>query len=306
MNQVSVFAPASVANISCGFDVLGVCLDNVGDTIHVLETSKPGIEITKIIGQDLPLEATKNVAGVAGLALLADYGRDKGFQIQIEKGIKPGSGIGSSSASAAGAVVGINHLLGNPYTREELIAFAMEGERVACGTAHADNVSPVLLGGFTLVRSVNPLDVVTLNSPLELVVTIIHPEIEVKTADARAVLLDKLHLKQAVAQTANLGALVTGLFREDYDLIRRSLVDHIVEPVRSMLIPGFNELKYRANEAGDLGTGTSGSGPSVFALSKGMDTAQKVGLAMQKVYDEISVPYDTHISPINAKGVKIL
>ena len=237
---------------------------------------------------------------------MADYGRDKGFQIQIEKGIKPGSGIGSSSASAAGAVVGINHLLGSPYTREELIAFAMEGERVACGTAHADNVSPVLLGGFTLVRSVNPLDVVTLNSPLELVVTIIHPEIEVKTADARAVLLDKLHLKQAVAQTANLGALVTGLFKEDYDLIRRSLVDHIVEPVRSMLIPGFNELKNRANEAGALGTGISGSGPSVFALSKGMDTAQKVGLAMQKVYDEISVPYDTHISPINAKGVKIL
>ena len=306
MNQVSVFAPASVANISCGFDVLGVCLDNVGDTIHVQETSKPGIEITKIIGQDLPLEATKNVAGVAGLALLADYGRDKGFQIQIEKGIKPGSGIGSSSASAAGAVVGINQLLGNPYTREQLITFAMEGERVACGTAHADNVSPVLLGGFTLVRSVNPLDVVTLNSPLELVVTIIHPEIEVKTADARAVLLDKLHLKQAVAQTANLGALVTGLFREDYDLIRRSLVDHIVEPVRSILIPGFNELKNRANEAGALGTGISGSGPSVFALSKGMDTAQKVGLAMQKVYDEISVPYDTHISPINAKGVKIL
>jgi homoserine kinase len=306
MNQVSVFAPASVANISCGFDVLGVCLDNVGDTIHIQETSKPGIEITKIIGQDLPLEATKNVAGVAGLALLADYGRDKGFQIQIEKGIKPGSGIGSSSASAAGAVVGINHLLGNPYTREQLITFAMEGERVACGTAHADNVSPVLLGGFNLVRSVNPLDVVTLNSPLELVVTIIHPEIEVKTADARAVLLDKLHLKQAVAQTANLGALVTGLFREDYDLIRRSLVDHIVEPVRSMLIPGFNELKNRANEAGALGTGISGSGPSVFALSKGMDTAQKVGLSMQKVYDEISVPYDTHISPINAKGVKIL
>ena len=151
----------------------------------------------------------------------------------------------------------------------------MEGERVACGTAHADNVSPVLLGGFTLVRSANPLDVVTLNSPLELVVTIIHPEIEVKTADARAVLLDKLHLKQAIAQTANLGALVTGLFKEDYELIRRSLVDHIVEPVRSMLIPGFNELKNRANEAGALGTGISGSGPSVFALSKGMDIAQK-------------------------------
>ena len=182
----------------------------------------------------------------------------------------------------------------------------MEGERVACGTAHADNVSPVLLGGFTLVRSLDPLDVVTLNSPLELVVTIIHPEIEIKTADARAVLLDKLQLKQAVAQTANLGALVTGLFKEDYELIRRSLVDHIVEPVRSMLIPGFGELKNAINEAGALVTGISGSGPSVFALSKGMTTAKNVGLAMQKVYDKIEVPYNTYISSINNQGVKIL
>ncbi len=306
MNYVSVFAPASVANISCGFDVLGVCLDNIGDTLHILETSKAGIEITEIIGQDLPLDPKKNVASVAGMALLADHKSDRGFEIKIKKGIKAGSGIGSSSASAAGAVVGINHLLGNPYTRNELISFAMEGERVACGTAHADNVSPVLLGGFTLVRSPNPLDVVTLNSPLELVVTIIHPEIEIKTADARAVLLDKLHLKQAVAQTANLGALVTGLFKEDYELIRRSLVDHIVEPVRSMLIPGFGELKKAANEAGALGTGISGSGPSVFALSKGMTTAKNVGLAMQKVYDKIEVPYNTYISSINNKGVKIL
>ena len=306
MNHVSVFAPASVANISCGFDVLGVCLDNIGDTLHIQETSNPGIKITEIIGQDLPLDPKKNVASVAGMALYADHKSDRGFEIKIEKGIKAGSGIGSSSASAAGAVVGINHLLGNPYTRNELISFAMEGERVACGTAHADNVSPVLLGGFTLVRSLNPLDVVTLNSPLELVVTIIHPEIEIKTADARAVLLDKLHLKQAVAQTANLGALVTGLFKEDYELIRRSLVDHIVEPVRSMLIPGFGELKKAANEAGALGTGISGSGPSVFALSKGMTTAKNVGLAMQKVYDKIEVPYNTYISSINNKGVKIL
>ena len=306
MNHVSVFAPASVANISCGFDVLGVCLDNIGDTLHVQETSKPGIEITKIIGQDLPLDPKKNVASVAGMALLVDLKSDRGFEIKIEKGIRAGSGIGSSSASAAGAVVGINHLLGNPYTKNELISFAMEGELVACGTAHADNVSPVLLGGFTLVRSLNPLDVVTLNSPLELVITIIHPEIEIKTSDARAVLLDKLHLKQAVAQTANLGALVTGLFKEDYELIRRSLVDHIVEPVRSMLIPGFGELKKAANEAGALGTGISGSGPSVFALSKGMTTAKNVGLAMQEVYDKIEVPYNTYISSINNEGVKIL
>ena len=306
MNHVSVFAPASVANISCGFDVLGVCLDRIGDTLDIQETSTAGIQITEIRGQDLPRDPKKNVASVAGMALLADHKSKRGFEIKIEKGIQAGSGIGSSSASAAGAVVGINHLLGNPYTNKELISFAMEGERVACGTAHADNVAPVLLGGFTLVRSLNPLDVVPLHTPLELVVTIIHPEIEIKTSDARAVLLDKLQLKQAIAQTANLGALVTGLFKEDYELIRRSLVDHIVEPVRSILIPGFAELKKSANKAGALGTGISGSGPSVFALSKGISTAKNVEHAMRNVYDKIGVPYNTFISTINNKGVKIL
>ncbi len=306
MKKVSVFAPASVANISCGFDVLGLCLDNVGDTLHIEKSTTPGIRITEIIGQKLPLETEKNVAGVAALALLKDYGQNVGFTIKLEKGIKPGSGIGSSAASAAGAVVGINHLLSNPYSKSELISFAMEGERIACGSAHADNVSPVILGGFTLVRSLDPLDVIRLNTPLELVATIIHPEIEVKTADARAVLLDKLHLKQAVAQTANLGALVTGLFKEDYELIRRSLVDHIVEPVRSVLIPGFQQLKDNANAAGALGTGISGSGPSVFALSKGMETAHNVPKAMEEVYQKIGLPYETHISIINNEGVKIV
>lgn len=306
MNHVSVFAPASVANISCGFDVLGVCLDRIGDILHIQETSTSGIKITEILGQDLPRDPKKNVASVAGMALLADHKSKRGFEIKIEKGIQAGSGIGSSSASAAGAVVGINQLLGNPYTRNELISFAMEGERVACGSAHADNVAPVLLGGFTLVRSLNPLDVIPLHTPLELVVTIIHPEIEIKTSDARAVLLDKLQLQQAIAQTANLGALVTGLFKEDYELIRRSLVDHIVEPVRSILIPGFTELKTSANKAGALGTGISGSGPSVFALSKGMSTAKNVEHAMRDVYETIGVPYNTFISTINNQGVKIL
>ena len=173
MTEIKVFAPASIANLSCGYDILGVCLDNIGDEITVRKTKKKGITIKKVLGQKLSTDISINVAGVSATALLNESKVDCGFEIEIHKGIKPGSGIGSSSASAAGAVVGINHLLGNPYTREELIAFAMEGERVACGTAHADNVSPVLLGGFTLVRSVNPLDVVTLNSPLELVVTII-------------------------------------------------------------------------------------------------------------------------------------
>ena len=188
LQGVRLFAPASIANISCGFDVLGLCLENIGDYMEIRRSEKAGIRITSIKGQDLPLEAENNVAGVAGLAMLKAYNAKLGFDINIEKNIKPGSGIGSSAASAAGTVAGMNYLLGNPFTPEELIPFAMEGERLACGSAHADNVAPAILGGFTLVRDTNPLDVVKLPTPLELTATVIHPKIEVKTADARAVL----------------------------------------------------------------------------------------------------------------------
>ena len=248
MDRISLFAPASIANISCGFDVLGLCLDNVGDLMHLQKSNTPGLQITEIKGQNLPLQTEKNVAGVAALALLEAYKKPIGFKLQIDKRIKAGSGIGSSAASAAGTVVGINKLLGGPFTQLELIAFAMEGERLACGSAHADNVAPVIMGGFTLVRSTNPLDVIPLNSPLELAATVIHPEIEVKTADARAVLHNKIPLKKAINQWANVGALVSGLYQEDYNLISRSLVDEIVEPARAMLIPGFDQLKENAKK----------------------------------------------------------
>lgn len=306
MESVSLFAPASIANISCGFDVLGLCLDNVGDLMHIETSNKPGFRITEIKGQDLPLETEKNVAGVAAQALLKAYNQPVGFELKIDKRIKAGSGIGSSAASAAGAVVGINKLLGEPFSSLELISFAMEGERLACGSAHADNVAPVILGGFTLVRSLQPLDVIPLHSPLELAATVIHPEIEVKTADARAVLHNKIPLKKAINQWANVGALVSGLYQEDYDLISRSLVDEIVEPARAMLIPGFDQLKDNATQAGALGCGISGSGPSVFALSKGMTNAHLVAKSMAEVYDKIGVPYEIHICPINPNGVQFI
>ena len=303
MKSIRVFCPGTIANVSCGFDVLGLSLAGVGEYMTVTQTPTKGITISEITGQDLPLETAKNVAGVAGLALLEALGSEAGFDIKIEKKIKAGSGIGSSAASSAGAVWAINHLLGNPYTTIELIPFAMEGERLASGVAHADNVAPALLGGFTLVRSTDPLDVVSLTSPRELYATVIHPQIEIKTADSRRILKSSLSLKDAITQWGNVGGLVAGLYREDYELIGRSLQDVVIEPVRSILIPGFDEIKAAALNAGALGCGISGSGPSVFALSKGADKAHEVAQQLKEVYTPMGIPFDIHISNINEKGV---
>ncbi|MDB4767443.1 homoserine kinase [Flavobacteriaceae bacterium] len=303
MKSIRVFCPGTIANVSCGFDVLGLSLAGVGDYMTVTQTATKGITISEILGQDLPLETTQNVAGVAGLALLEALESDAGFDIKIDKRIKAGSGIGSSAASSTGAVWAINHLLGNPFTTKELIPFAMEGERLASGVAHADNVAPALLGGFTLVRSTDPLDVISLPSPGELYATVIHPQIEIKTADSRRILKSNLSLKDAITQWGNLGGLVAGLYREDYELIGRSLQDVVIEPIRSILIPGFTEIKEAALNAGALGGGISGSGPSVFALSKGKDNALKVADAIRNVYEPFGISFDIHISNINKKGV---
>ena len=305
-NEIKVFCPATVANISCGFDVLGVALDSVGDDMIVRKVPQKGIQITKISGQNLPKETLNNVAGVAGNAFLlaADY--DGGFEIEINKKIKPGSGIGSSAASSAGAVWAMNYLLGNPFGKTELVKFAMEGERLASDVAHADNVAPALFGGFTLVRSYNPLDIVTIPAPSELYVTIIHPQIEIKTSDSRKILKTTISMETGIKQWGNVGGLVAGLFKEDYELIGRSLEDHIVEPIRSILIPGFDEVKKVSLEAGALGSGISGSGPSIFAFSKGEETALKVRKVMKSVYEKIGIAYEIHISKINMEGVKPL
>ena len=303
MKSIRVFCPGTIANVSCGFDVLGLSLAGVGDYMTVTQTAIKGITISEILGQNLPMETTQNVAGVAGLALLEALGSDAGFDIKIDKRIKAGSGIGSSAASSAGAVWAINHLLGNPFTTKELIPFAMEGERLASGVAHADNVAPALLGGFSLVRSTDPLDVISLPSPSELYATVIHPQIEIKTADSRRILKSNLSLKDAITQWGNVGGLVAGLYREDYELIGRSLQDVVIEPVRSILIPGFNEIKVAALNAGALGGGISGSGPSVFALSKGKDKALKVADAIRLAYEPFGISFDIHISNINEKGV---
>jgi len=306
MNEIRVFCPATIANISCGFDVLGVALDTIGDEMVVSKTRAKGIRITKLEGQNLPMETHLNVAGVAGLALLAASDYDGGFEIEIYKKIKAGSGIGSSAASSAGAVWAMNQLLDTPFSTLELVKFAMEGERLASGVAHADNVAPALYGGFTLVRSYAPLDIIPIPSPTELYATVIHPQIEVKTSDSRKILKTTISLEDGIKQWGNLGGLIAGLFTSDYDLIGRSLEDHIVEPIRSILIPGFDIIKASAIANGALGCGISGSGPSIFSFSKGEHTAQKVAKAMKEVYKKIGIDFDVHISKINLGGIRQL
>lgn len=306
MTEIKIFCPATIANLSCGFDVLGLCLATAGDEMIVRKSDVKGVRITKIVGADLPLETENNVAGVAALAMLEEVETEFGFEIEIYKHIKAGSGIGSSAASSAGAVFGINELLGRPFTRKELVKFAMQGEKLASGNAHADNVAPALLGGFTLVRSSNPLDIIKIDSPSELYATVVHPQIELKTSDARSVLKQTVSLKSAITQWGNVGGLVAGLYTQDYELIGRSLHDEIIEPIRSMLIPGFDLIKQTAYENGALGSGISGSGPSIFALSKGKENADKIAKAMSAVYEEMNLPYEIHVSKVNDEGMTII
>ncbi|MDC9722960.1 MAG: homoserine kinase [Urechidicola sp.] len=306
MNEIKIFSPATVANVSCGFDVLGFCLDTIGDTMVVRKTKEKGVKITKIEGAKLPFEAKNNVAGVAALAILKAADADFGVEIEIYKNIKPGSGIGSSSASASGAVFAINELLGKPFDNQKLTYFGMKGEAVASGAEHADNVAPGIFGGFTLVKEVSPLKVVQLPTPPELYATIIHPQIEIKTSEARAILPKEVELQQAIKQWANVGSLVSALYDSDYDLIADSLNDFIVEPHRSQLIPHFDNVKKAMLEAGALGAGISGSGPSIFSLCKGKEIAEKVASTIKKVYQNTGIEFEIYLSKVNAEGIKII
>ena len=303
MNEIKIFCPATIANLNCGFDILGTCLEGIGDEMIIKKVPQKGIKITKIKGASLPFEPEKNVAGVAALALLDTVNIDFGFEIEIHKKIKAGSGIGSSSASAAGAVFGINELLNNIYTKQQLVHFAMKGEALASGSEHADNVAPCILGGFTLIRGYNPLDIIKIESPADLYAVVLHPHIEIKTADARAVLQPLTTLKNTIIQTGNLGGLIAGLYTNDYNLISRSLQDVIIEPMRKHLIPNFDQTKNCALQNGALGAGISGAGPSIFALCKGQEAADKVALAIRLEYNITKIPFDVHVSKINANGI---
>src|SRR5882762_9111185 len=305
MKQVTIQAPATVANLVCGFDILGMCLDQPYDLMEVRLLNEPGIIISSRDGFPLPSDPAQNTAGAPLLAMLEELARPIGFEVIIHKKIKPGSGVGSSAASAAGAVVAANHLLGNIFSREDMVRFAMFGEKVASGVKHADNVAPCIYGGITLIRSIFPLDIVSIPVP-DLHVTVVHPQIEVRTSDARQILRKEVLLKDAIRQWGNIAGLVTGFMKNDYELIGRSLEDVIIEPVRSILIPGFDEVKQKCKEAGALGGGISGSGPSIFMLSKDPSTAAQVEQIMKNIYEKIGLDYHTYTTSINPQGVKIL
>jgi len=306
MNSVLVHAPATIANLGCGFDVLGLALTAPYDVVRISRSATPGVQIRHLDHYNLPTDPTRNVAGGALLTLLKHAPAGTGFAVEITKGIMPGSGVGSSAASAAGAVVGANTLLGNMFTPMQLVDFAMDGEAVASGARHADNIAPAIYGGFTLVRSVAPtLDVVPLPAP-PLWVTVVHPQIEVKTADARKVLPTSVPLNRAVRQWANVGGLVAGFLTSDYELIGRSLEDYIVEPARQPLIPGLAEARRQALAAGALGGGISGSGPSVFMLNVTEAIAQEVGVAMGRVFAALGIDFKVYVGPIATQGARVV
>ena len=305
MNKtVTVFPPGTVANLVCGFDVLGLCLHEPADEMQVTLTNNRQVIITSADGYDLPSDPAMNTAGAPLLEIMQQLNNDTGFEVVIKKNIKPGSGVGSSAASAAGAVVAANHLLGNIFSKEEMVSFAMFGEKVASGVKHADNVAPCIYGGITLIRSIFPLDIISIPAP-PLFVTVVHPQIEVRTSDARQILKKQVLLKDAIKQWGNIAGLVAGFMKNDYELIGRSLEDVIIEPIRSILIPGFDKVKSKSKEAGALGGGISGSGPSVFMLSKDEATAQAVKNEMNTVYNAIGLEHHIYVTQINNAGVRI-
>jgi len=305
MKEVTVLSPATVANIVCGFDVMGFAIHQPADKIVMRLLNKREIRIINKDEYNLPTNPEKNVFGGALLAMMCEVKEDIGFEIESTKVIKPGSGIGSSAASAAGVVVGANHLLGNRFLKKELVHFAMHGEQIASQAWHADNIAPCIYGGVTLIRSNDPLDIIPLDFP-PLYVTVIHPQIEVKTSYAREILPKQVSLRDAVTQWANVGGLVAGFMKQDYDVISRSLQDVLIEPVRSKLIPGFDEMKKLCLEAGALGGGISGSGPSMFMLSKDEATAKAVEKVMNEVYQKMGVEFHVYGTTVNSKGVEVV
>ncbi len=307
--EIKVFAPATVANVVCGFDVLGFAVNEPGDEVVMRLVNEPGVRLLKITGDDgrLPLNPTKNTVSASVQHYLEYLNReDVGVEIELHKKMPIGSGLGSSSASTVAGLYAINQLLGNLLTAKELVPFAMKGEELACGYGHADNVAPALMGGFVLVRSYEPLDLIALPTPSNLFAAIVYPAVDVPTKDARQMIRAKVLLKDAVTQWGNIGGLVSGLFLNDLDLVGRSMRDVLVEPVRSILIPGFETLRSLAMENGAVGFGISGSGPSVFALVKDEQTARKITDAQQKHLEKLNISSNAYVSAVNAEGPRVI
>lgn len=303
--EIAVLSPATIANVVCGFDVMGFALSDVYDRIVVRLLDEPEIRIINHDPYELPVDPELNVFGGALKAVMNAWPETIGFEVESTKMIKPGSGIGSSAASAAGVVVAANHLLGEPFTKSELIRFAMAGEAIASKAEHADNIAPAIYGGFTLVRSLEPLDIVPLNYP-ELHVAVIHPQVEIRTSESRALIPAEIPVKTAIRQWANVGGLVAGLASGDYDGIGQSMIDLVAEPARKSSIPGFAEMAVISKELGAIGGGIAGSGPSLFYFCRDKATAQAIANASRSVYQNLGISCFDYVTTIASEGVRVL
>ncbi|WP_353139754.1 homoserine kinase [Pseudopedobacter sp.] len=306
--SIKVFSPATVANVVCGFDILGFAVNEPGDELYMELCDEPGVVITSIEGDEgkLPLDPDKNTVSACVKSVLRHLGKeDLGVRLKLTKKMPLGSGLGSSSASAVAGIFAINELLGRPLTKHELLPFAMEGEALACGHGHADNVAPALFGGFTLIKSYEPLEVIQLPVP-DLYCALLYPHVDVPTRDARQIIRSKVALKDAVVQWGNIAGLISALYQHDYDLLGRSMKDVIVEPVRSILIPEFDSMKQQALTNGALGFGISGSGPTVFSLYRNKEDAEKVLNQLKAFLKEKGIESNIYLSKVNSEGPIVL
>lgn len=303
---IRVFAPASTANLGCGFDVMGMALDGVGDVLRMSVGDGDSLVINNESGMNLPSDIEKNVITPAVRAFMAAAGKKAAVEITVEKKILPGSGIGSSAASSAAAVFGLNELFDRPFTVKELVDFAMQGEKLISGTAHADNSAPAVMGGIVFIRGYEPLDIVSLPVPDSFCFSVVHPHIMVSTKEARDVLRKEIPMREAVTQWGNVGGLVAGIMTGDMPLIGRSMRDVVVEPYRKGFIPGYDDLKAACMATGALAVNISGSGPSVFALSDSLETAERVGKAMKAHFDALSIENDLYVSHVPTVGARVV
>jgi homoserine kinase len=305
---VRAFAPATIANVAVGFDILGFAIDAVGDTVTIEKTSSPGkVEIESITGSvSLPLDPHKNTATIGLVKILQDYNLPFGFKVNINKGIPLSSGMGGSAASSVASVIAANEFLPQPLSRTELLNYALEGEKFASGALHADNLAPALYGGLNLVRSLSPIDIILIPSP-DLFCVLIHPDLKVETKYSRSILKSEIPLKKFVEQSANLAAFIAACFKNDLELIRRSCNDLIIEEQRIHLIPGFMDVKKAALNANALACSLSGSGPSLFALAENEADAVKIQFAMTKAFNKNNIlKIDSWISPISKEGARVI
>jgi homoserine kinase len=306
--SIKVIVPATVSNVGPGFDIMGFAINTTVEEMVVRLTDRPEIRIRKITGTDklLPLDIKKNTATVALIHMLTKLKMKIGVELEIKKKIISGSGLGSSAASAVAAPFALNELLDRPFNKHELMEFSLLGEEIASGSIHADNVAPCLFGGFVLIRGYYPTDIIQILSPQKLFCTILHPQFEIKTSEARGLIKKKLSLRDVITQTGNAAGLIAGLLKSDYGLIKRSMYDLIAEPARATLIPGFHEIKESAMNAGSIGCSISGSGPAIFAFSMSQEVADKIGRAMKKISSKYIQKNIVYVSPINRTGPQVI